>query len=170
MSARMAPEQNRQGPECVVCLDSVTLESGLECGHSFCEACVRRAFSLSVEDSEHMPPRCCGERLPLRLAQGLFSRQMKEQWNGAWKRHVRRNWRECPRSWCSGRVDPEQEECEQCGRKTCAKCGRRQHDGHCRESGGDAELECLAVQQGWQRCPSCGCMIEHTAGCMHMTW
>ncbi|KAL8912300.1 MAG: hypothetical protein Q9171_002672 [Xanthocarpia ochracea] len=76
-----APEKHA---ECLTCLSSypVSRTARLACNHRMCHACLRRIFTLSITDPQHMPPKCCTqEHIPLKHVDKLFDLKFKMKWN-----------------------------------------------------------------------------------------
>ena len=38
------------------------------CGHAYCVGCLKELFLSSMQDETLMPPRCCRQEIPIRLA------------------------------------------------------------------------------------------------------
>jgi hypothetical protein len=52
--------------------------------------------------------------------------------------------------------------CPLCKRRMCMGCRKQEHPGFCRQ---DKKLLALISLQKWKPCPSCGNVLERTAGC-----
>lgn len=48
-------------------------------------------------------------------------------------------------------------------------CKQAGHTGDCAEDKAMEQTMELAKKEGWQKCPSCGRMVELNTGCNHMT-
>ncbi|KAF2000115.1 hypothetical protein P154DRAFT_209379 [Amniculicola lignicola CBS 123094] len=71
--------------ECLVCMmDDLPANKTVKlgCGHRMCHSCLKRQFTLSVNDPQHMPPTCCSaEHIPLKHVDRLFDDKFKRLWN-----------------------------------------------------------------------------------------
>lgn len=155
----------------------------LGCGHRMCHSCIKRQFTLSVSDPQHMPPRCCSaEHIPLKYVERLFDDKFKKLWNKKYQEYTTGNRTYCPRKGCGEWIKPgkvrmdltsgmKYARCGQCQTKVCVLCNSKFHTR--RECPNDEEtnrLVQMAKDQGWQRCYSCKAVVELKEGCNHMTW
>ncbi|OAL00260.1 hypothetical protein IQ06DRAFT_222194 [Phaeosphaeriaceae sp. SRC1lsM3a] len=154
----------------------------LACGHRMCHSCLKRQFTLSVQDPQHMPPRCCtSEHIPLKYAERLFDDKFKILWNKKYQEYTTANRLYCPSKGCGQWIKPSRirmdltygrryARCGTCSTKVCVLCNERFHTK--RECPKDEEtnrLVQMAKEQGWQRCYSCKAVVELKEGCNHMT-
>jgi hypothetical protein len=62
--------------------------------------------------------------------------------------------------------------CTNCDLRYCGRCSVtfEEHKGRtCEELSDQLDLEALARESGWQKCPQCSTTIEKSSGCNHMT-
>ncbi|KAI9894856.1 MAG: hypothetical protein M1814_000076 [Vezdaea aestivalis] len=163
--ARPPPRQPMKRVECITCLSDdvpASRAARLNCGHIMCHDCLKRIFELSVNDPQHMPPRCCTpEHIPLKHVDRLFSDRFKITWNRKYQEYTTKNRIYCPTRGCGEWIKPSNIHVEN---------GRKWHVR--RECPNDEETNRLvetAKQEGWQRCFNCRAMVELKEGCNHMT-
>ncbi|EUC35128.1 hypothetical protein COCCADRAFT_35351 [Bipolaris zeicola 26-R-13] len=174
-----------QRADCLVCMnDDIPIHKTvkLACGHRMCYSCLKRQFTLSVKDPQHMPPRCCtSEHIPLKYADRLFDDKFKVLWNKKFQEYTTSNRLYCPTKGCGQWIKPSKVKmdptygrkyarCSSCNTKVCVLCNSKFHTK--RECPKDEETNRLvemAKEQGWQRCYSCKAVVELKEGCNHMT-
>lgn len=174
-----------QRVDCLVCRsDDIPINKTvkLACGHRMCYSCLKRQFTLSVQDPQHMPPRCCtSEHIPLKYADRLFDDKFKILWNRKYQEYTTGNRLYCPAKGCGQWIKPTRikmdhtygrkyARCGTCATKVCVLCNSKFHTK--RECPRDEEtnrLVQMAKEQGWQRCYSCKAVVELKEGCNHMT-
>jgi hypothetical protein len=65
-----SPTPRVRTAECLTCGSDdvpVTRSAKLPCGHRMCNSCLRRIFTMSIKDPQHMPPKCCNQdHIPLK--------------------------------------------------------------------------------------------------------
>jgi len=155
----------------------------LGCGHRMCHSCLRRQFTLSVSDPQHMPPKCCtADHIPLKYVERLFDDKFKKLWNKKYQEYTTGNRLYCPTKGCGEWIKPgkvrmdltygrKYARCGRCHTKVCVLCNSKFHTR--RECPKDEETNRvvqMAKDQGWQRCYSCKAVVELKEGCNHMTW
>jgi hypothetical protein len=172
--------------ECLVCMsDDLPLNktAKLGCGHRMCHSCLKRQFTMSVNDPQHMPPRCCtADHIPLKHVERLFDDKFKRVWNKKYQEYTTANRLYCPTKGCGEWIKPSKirmdmtygrryARCGSCHTKVCVLCNNRFHTR--RECPRDEETNRvvqMAKDKGWQRCYSCKALVELKEGCNHMTW
>ncbi|KAK0620337.1 hypothetical protein B0T14DRAFT_431347, partial [Immersiella caudata] len=168
---------------CVVCMDDDKAAHEtvkLKCGHHMCNRCLKRNFTLSLTDPQHMPPRCCtADHIPLEHVERLFDGDFKRRWNRKFAEYSTRNRLYCPTPHCGEWIRPENirrdagfhhGKCSRCKTKVCCACNGRWH--YPRACPRDVETDRFleqARQEGWQRCHRCNAVVELKEGCNHMT-
>jgi ariadne-1 len=155
----------------------------LACGHRMCHPCLKRQFTLSVSDPQHMPPTCCSaEHIPLKAVERLFDDKFKILWNKKYQEYTTANRLYCPKKGCGDWIKPSKirtdltngrkyARCGRCDTKVCVLCNSKFHTR--RECPRDEEtnrLVQMAKEKGWQRCYKCKAVVELKEGCNHMTW
>ncbi|KAF1947707.1 hypothetical protein EJ02DRAFT_2499 [Clathrospora elynae] len=174
-----------QRVDCLVCMNDelpINKTVKLACGHRMCHSCLKRQFTLSVQDPQHMPPRCCtAEHIPLKYADRLFDDKFKVLWNRKYQEYTTENRLYCPAKGCGKWIKPSRirmdltygrkyGRCGSCHTKVCVLCNSRFHTK--RECPKDEETNRvveMAKEKGWQRCYSCKAVVELKEGCNHMT-
>lgn len=171
--------------ECLVCMmDDLPANKTvkLSCGHRMCHSCLKRQFTLSVSDPQHMPPTCCSaEHIPLKYVDRLFDDKFKRLWNKKYQEYTTQNRIYCPSKGCGEWIKPSKirmdltygrkyARCGRCNTKVCVLCSGKFHTR--RECPKDEEtnrLVQMAKDKGWQRCFNCRAVVELKEGCNHMT-
>ena len=146
-----------------------------------CHDCLKRIFTLSVNDPQHMPPKCCtADHIPLKHVDRLFSDKFKMTWNRKYQEYTTKNRIYCPARGCGEWIKPGNiyteggrkcGKCQRCRTKVCCVCNGKWHVK--RDCPRDEETNRLvetAKAEGWQRCFNCRAMVELKEGCNHMTW
>ncbi|KAM5499649.1 hypothetical protein McanMca71_006223 [Microsporum canis] len=151
-----------------------------------CHGCLRRIFTLSITDPQHMPPRCCtSDHIPLKHVEKLFDYKFKLKWNRKYREYTTKNRVYCPSRGCGRWIPPSNiftdtsssgipgrkyGICGRCKVKVCCVCNRKWHrSGDCPLDEGSIKFAEVAAQEGWQRCFSCSAMVELKEGCNHIT-
>ncbi|KAL8756064.1 MAG: hypothetical protein Q9199_003199 [Rusavskia elegans] len=154
-----APEKR---VECLTCLSSypVSRTARLACNHRMCHACLRRIFTLSISDPQHMPPKCCtADHIPLKHVDRLFDLKFKMKWNQKYQEYTTKNRLYCPARGCGEWIKPTNIHVDTTGG---ANTGRKYDDA-------TKQFIEIAKQEGWQRCYNCSATVELKEGCNHMT-
>ncbi|KAI4130447.1 MAG: hypothetical protein LQ347_003379, partial [Umbilicaria vellea] len=194
VSADAAAHTRVPGPglsrvECITCLSDDIPESTsalLDCGHRMCHDCLKRIFTISTTDPQHMPPTCCtSDNIPLKHVEKLFTDTFKRRWNKKYHEYTTKNRVYCPARGCGAWIKPADihldltgganggrryGKCGRCKTKVCCTCNSKWHTS--RECPNDEETNRfveVAKEEGWQRCFNCSSMVELREGCNHMT-
>lgn len=165
--------------ECVSCLDEFPPNTCVKVPcHSYCPDCFASLISISVQNEQQWPPKCCLNEIPHRTILRYVPENLKAQfrersseWNIPVSDRVY-----CSRPDCSLWVKPDQVDhaarlgrCDR-GHSTCTMCRGEEH----------GQLDCpqdrdlnltnqLAEEEGWKRCLRCHALVEHREACQHMT-
>ena len=151
-----------------------------------CHFCLKRIFTLSVTDPQHMPPKCCtADHIPLRHVEKLFDVRFKTKWNKKYQEYTTKNRIYCPSRGCGEWIKPSQihvdasgganggrkyGKCGRCKTKVCCTCNGKWHTGReCPKDPATQEFIKIAKEEGWQRCFNCKATVELKEGCNHMT-
>ncbi|KAL8899792.1 MAG: hypothetical protein Q9207_006015 [Kuettlingeria erythrocarpa] len=184
-----APPPPEKQVECLTCLSAYpsSRTAHLPCGHRMCHACLRRIFTLSITDPQHMPPRCCNptEHIPLKHVDKLFDLKFKMKWNQKHQEYTSKNRLYCPKRGCGEWIKPahihtdvtggantgrKYGKCSRCKTKVCTQCNGRWHSSRtCPKDDATKQFIEIAKQEGWQRCFNCSATVELKEGCNHMT-
>ena len=174
--------------ECLTCLSDVPVSktAKLACTHRMCHSCLRRIFTLSITDPQHMPPKCCtNDHIPLKHVDKLFDIRFKMKWNQKYQEYTTKNRVYCPARGCGEWIKPanihvdtsggpnggrKYGKCSRCRTKVCCTCNGRWHSGReCPKDEATAHFAEIAKKEGWQRCFNCSATVELKEGCNHMT-
>jgi hypothetical protein len=163
--------------QCVACQEDKHKHDTLEapCTHTYCHGCISELFEGAVRDESLFPPRCCREVITLNSVKAVLSDPLISQFTakavewGTLKRTY------CALGTCSTFIPPESisgeiATCPTCGETTCLICNKSSHDGDCPDDEPLQSLLTTAAANKWQRCYSCGRMVEITYGCNHITY
>ncbi|KAL8682849.1 MAG: hypothetical protein Q9186_001178 [Xanthomendoza sp. 1 TL-2023] len=183
-----APPVAEKQVECLTCLSAypASRTARLACSHRMCHACLRRIFTLSITDPQHMPPKCCtAEHIPLKHVDKLFDLKFKMKWNQKYQEYTTKNRLYCPARGCGEWVKPanihvdasggantgrKYGKCGRCKTKVCVACNGRWHASRtCPKDDATAQFIEIAKKEGWQRCYNCSATVELKEGCNHMT-
>lgn len=134
-------------------------------------------FHRATVDESLYPPKCCQQRVPISDVWHLLPASIIEAFNKKSREYETRDRVYCHRPRCStflgaATSEPSQLFCQSCpGSATCAMCKTAAHPG--KKCSDNRELTQLATnmhqQQGWQRCYSCGHLVDKFEGCHHIT-
>lgn len=174
--------------ECLTCMSDVPVSKSakLACGHRMCHGCLRRIFTMSVTDPQHMPPKCCtNDHIPLKHVDKLFDIRFKMKWNQKYQEYTTKNRVYCPAKGCGEWIKPanihidtsgganggrKYGRCSRCRTKVCCACNGRWHSRReCPKDEATARFAEIAKKEGWQRCFNCSAFVELKEGCNHMT-
>ncbi|KAG6162797.1 hypothetical protein E4U51_006152 [Claviceps purpurea] len=176
-----ATGSSKKRAQCSTCLEDINPAklSKLKCGHSMCRACLRRVFTLSISDPQHMPPRCCQNHIPVKHVDRLFDHGFKKLWNRKFAESSTKNRIYCPSRKCGEWIKPANirrengrkvARCGRCSTKVCCLCNGRWHGSQaCSSDAETAKLLAQAQEEGWKRCFKCRALVELKEGCNHMT-
>ncbi|KAK2865099.1 hypothetical protein FQN49_003914 [Arthroderma sp. PD_2] len=174
---------------CLTCMSDdipVSKSAKLACSHRLCHSCLKRIFTLSITDPQHMPPRCCtSDHIPLKHVEKLFHYKFKLKWNKKYREYTTKNRIYCPSRGCGRWITPaniftdtssggtggrKYGICGRCKTKVCCICNGKWHkDKDCPKDEASIKFAEVAEQEGWQRCFSCSAMVELKEGCNHIT-
>ncbi|KAL8934261.1 MAG: hypothetical protein Q9216_005990 [Gyalolechia sp. 2 TL-2023] len=174
--------------ECLTCLSTypASRTARLACSHRMCHSCLRRIFTLSITDPQHMPPKCCtADHIPLKHVDKLFDTKFKMKWNRKYQEYTTKNRLYCPARGCGEWIKPthihtdnsggantgrKYGKCGRCRTKVCVECNGRWHSGRvCPKDDATKQFIEIAKREGWQRCYNCSATVELKEGCNHMT-
>ena len=175
--------------ECITCLSDdipVSKSALLPCKHRMCNTCLRRIFTLSTTDPQHMPPTCCTkECIHLKHVDKLFDTSFKKKWNRKYQEYTTKNRIYCPARGCGSWIKPAHihvdtsgganggrkfGKCPRCKLKVCCTCNNKWHSSReCPKDAATQEFIKVAKEEGWQRCFNCSATVELKEGCNHMT-
>lgn len=145
-----------------------------------CHRCLKRIFTMSVTDPQHMPPRCCtSDHIPLRHVDNLFDLKFKIKWNKKYEEYTTKNRIYCPLRGCGEWISPSNirmeagrkyGKCSRCRTRVCCTCNGKWHRGKdCPKDEDTNNFIEIAQKEGWQKCYNCSAMVELKEGCNHMT-
>ena len=145
-----APCVDPERVECIICLsDDVPIikTALLPCNHRWCNPCLRRIFTISTTDPQHMPPTCCTKRhIELKHVERLFDNSFKRKWNRKYQEYTTKNRIYCPNRGCGSWIKPDHiyvdttggvnkgrkfGRCQRCKTKVCCTCNRKWHVSEC---------------------------------------
>ncbi|KAI9741310.1 MAG: hypothetical protein M1834_003027 [Cirrosporium novae-zelandiae] len=150
--------------------------TAVPCGHEYCRDCLCQLFKASLDDESLFPPRCCRRLISpnspgpkLFLGSDLMRKfeQTRIELNTPNRTY-------CCNPLCSAFIHPDnitgdRALCSDCGTAVCTHCKSPAHLGDCPQDSNLHRLLTLANENGWQRCQSCGRIVELDIGCNHMT-
>ncbi|KAJ6452665.1 hypothetical protein C8R45DRAFT_1065263 [Mycena sanguinolenta] len=167
---------------CVICRDDFLAQTLFmaPCNHFYCRQCLSNLATSCIGDESLFPLQCCRRNLPMDGPNGVFSRLDFRLQVSLRKKTVEfgtlfRDRLYCPQPTCSrflGSTTEHQDKtvCPRCGTEVCVACKEAAHpDKRCGEDLAIQQVEALAREQHWQKCPGCTQLIELQQGCYHMT-
>ena len=177
----------RNVASCPVCFDEVTKPVALQCGHSWCGACMTHYLTASVEN-KCFPLMClgnegkCKELISLVTARKILSvPDFDALVTAAFTSYVQARPDEfhyCPTPDCAqiyrtptSRRDDTVLQCPSCLLRICPNCHVEAHDGfECPDpEGGSVAFKEWTRNHDVKPCPGCKVPIERAEGCNHVT-
>ncbi|KAJ9165757.1 RBR-type E3 ubiquitin transferase [Coniochaeta hoffmannii] len=160
--------------KCDSCQDMFRTDSlaHCSCSHNYCRECLAALFQSSLADEGRFPPRCCRQEIPANPQ--YLPPQLIGQFRAKQLEYGCKDRTYCHGPTCSTFVPPQFVRgdvaiCVKCSRRTCVKCKGPVHDRECPDDIEAREVLRVAAENGWQRCHSCGRLVELLQGCNHMT-
>lgn len=179
-SPRAAAEpvmENEPEDYCVSCYEKkpASQVATVPCEHQYCGECLDSLFMSAANYQTPYPPRCCHAHIGLAEHRYYLSVEVimlcvaREHRN-----HTQRDGRYCHDPKCAAMIPPTSRrenigDCPKCGLETCLVCMEAAHEGPCAQDAPIQRVLDLGKKSGWQRCQSCGDLIELREGCRHMT-
>ncbi|OAA37868.1 Protein kinase-like domain protein [Metarhizium rileyi] len=144
------------------------------CGHGYCEQCLLALLDMAMVNESLFPPRCCKVDIPLDLMSSFLTEEKIQKFQEKTLEFGTPNRTYCHDLKCSAFIPPallsgRTATCAKCRKRTCVLCKRAKHDKKCRPDTATRDVVRLAQRKGWQRCFSCGRVVELDRGCNHMT-
>jgi hypothetical protein len=149
----------------------------MECGHSYCQACLVFLVQLAVDDISVWPEKCCNKITPKDTAKFLLPKLQAS--------YAARSieWSVKDPTYCNDPkcacfiVEPPGKgakrlvlTCPKCQKETCTHCKRASHQGGCVKEELSDQLKQLMKDEEWQRCPKCERLVGLSDGCNHITY
>ena len=185
--------KNRLGTDqvCPICYDSVLNPFQLNCGHTYCSACLRH-FLDSAVDINQFPLTCvaddghCQVSVAIAIIQQFlaptsFERLLKAAFNFYVSQHPMEfkfcRTPDCTQIYRSTSQDAAMRlRCPSCSEEVCSACGDETHDGStCDElkrrkvEEGQTDAWVAARSERVKKCPQCKVLIEKKEGCNRVT-
>ncbi|KAG5918508.1 hypothetical protein E4U42_006829 [Claviceps africana] len=171
-AAKRAAELRR----CVACASDVAFFETVRCpcSHDYCRDCMTELFSAAVNDESMFPPRCCRIPIPLDPNRSFLSAGLLDKYKAKEVEFATPNRTYCHVPACSAFVPPasvrgDVATCVQCQSTTCTICKGKSHSRDCPVDTSAADVLRIAAENGWQRCYSCGRLVDLVTGCNHIT-
>ncbi|KAJ4266128.1 hypothetical protein NW762_004108 [Fusarium torreyae] len=162
--------------ECTGCLDQFPplALTTCPCSHDYCRQCLVKLFLAAFKDESLFPPRCCQEAIPVESNRRFLSPELVGQYRAKKMEFETPDRTYCSKPSCSTFVPPpfvqdEVAHCPRCGHKTCSVCKGDSHSGICPSDIGSQQVLRMAEENHWQRCNSCGRVVELAHGCNHIS-
>jgi IBR domain, a half RING-finger domain len=139
-----------------------------------------------MKETVHMPPKCCQNEITMEQLPNHILNDFEEKF----PKHYRRKHQEamtsnktyCPKKDCGNWIRPkyfvkdtkngrQKGTCSRCKTNVCQKCNMKWHpSGPCKvDADTQKVLDLARKKDNYQRCYSCGEMVERSSGCNHMT-
>ena len=163
---------------CVACLEqpSPFQRVRVPCQHFYCWDCIYELVLASLRGGGIFPARCCGRPVMSANVRAMLSSNTVEQYDlkaletrtqDRTNCHVKSCLAFIPLNAINGKTDIAT--CPLCRNSTCTTCKGPTHEGVCPQDTGKQQVLEAAKKAGWQRCFSCGQVVERQIGCIHMT-
>ena len=172
---------------CPICYDSVSNPFQLNCGHTYCSACLRH-FLDSAVDINQFPLTCvaddghCQVTIAISIIQQLlgpvsFERLLKAAYNFYVSQRPMEfkfcRTPDCTQIYRSTSQDAAMRlRCPSCSEEVCSACGDETHDGSTcdefkRRKVEEGQTDAWVAAQGERvkKCPQCKVLIEKDGGC-----
>nr|GLL21440.1 probable E3 ubiquitin-protein ligase RNF217 [Ipomoea trifida] len=183
-------EAESSGFFCGICMErkessEIFKNNNTTCSHSFCSLCIGEYVQSRID--LNLPPGTCPDpdrNCPATIDLSSCKSILPEAAIAKWERWLTQSSVDasqiiyCPYGDCSEMFVYEDEEiteaeCSFCRRLFCAQCRVPWHaDQDCeefRESEGDVEVEEMARNFKWMKCPHCNRVVDKIDGCIHIT-
>ena len=146
--------------------------------HIFCHGCIRRCFTMAMQQMSTGPVTCCGTFLWTKTVRDtILGKDMASEWSDCVKAFANPDQVYCSTIKCWKPLQPPPSQfskttdllCHSCGRGTCALCRMPAHAGRRRganEDEAEAKTVITAREKGWKRCFRCYRFVERTTGCL----
>ncbi|KAG5958950.1 hypothetical protein E4U56_005243 [Claviceps arundinis] len=162
---------------CVACTSEVASTDSIRCpcSHDYCRDCIASLFSAVINDESLFPPRCCKEPIPLNLSKPFLSATLVGAYEAKKQEHETPNKTYCHVPNCSAFIPSafvrdDVATCVKCRSRTCTMCKGQMHTQRdCPADTATTEVLKMADANGWQRCYSCGRLVDLDTGCNHIT-
>lgn len=169
--------RNTDKRQCVICLNDFHFHNVVRapCSHEYCRRCFEELFTRSLTDESLFPPRCCGQSIPINQANRIFlSPKLVGEFQAKKVERETPNPTYCYRPNCSTFIPMQFVKgdvgtCVRCSAATCTICKGVSHSGDCPEDTDTQEVLRIAMENEWQRCPSCRRVVELRTGCHHIS-
>lgn len=162
----------RDQKHCVVCMETLSTIDlvRVPCGHEYCLVCLNELFQTATNDASRFPPRCCLRETPLEPNEDFLDSQLIEKFRTKVAEHTDSQRIYCHNPVCSVFIPSSRHRnssatCDKCFETTCTFCKGAYHAGDCPFDENLQRVLRIGDRWGWQRCPNCRTMIEHTGGC-----
>lgn len=144
----------------------------LACACRYCHECLEFIFGFALKNEECYPPDCCFGAISFRLARHHLSPALARNFAAKKLEMSTKKKTYCHNVSCNTFIAPHSihngdAHCQKCRFITCSKCKQKSHFGPCTDKTNE-ELEQLAKEQGWKKCPACERLVERDGGCNHM--
>ncbi|KAK4549467.1 hypothetical protein LTR36_006464 [Oleoguttula mirabilis] len=162
--------------ECAACNDRKPVSEvwQVPCDHFYCLECIETLYCAAIADESLYPPRCCQTAMPYEDIRWLLPEALRAEFEAKKEELDNKDRIYCYEPTCSAYIALSAytdgvATSPGCERKTCVICKAAAHESDCPEDMALQEVLRMASDEGWQRCPTCKNMLEHTHGCWHMT-
>ncbi|KAI9658326.1 MAG: hypothetical protein M1821_002459 [Bathelium mastoideum] len=175
--------------QCLACMEDADMDGMIElaCTHWYCRQDIQRKSSVPLVQGltttgafeaalrARQPFECCNQAVPIRLYANA-PRDFRPQYERMQLERATPNPLYCANQRCGQFIPPthyqgpDEAMCDHCDHITCRLCRTPAHGNRvCPQDEGARQVERLANDRGWRRCPGCGEMVERDYGCNHMT-
>lgn len=163
--------------ECPICTELKSLIQPSNCGHYFCDECIRSYLELKILEADVVSIKC-PECLQVYSENDIYpyvTEDLLIKYNRfvEVKRAEENLWvKWCPKADCSGYdvASPKNYKliCNSCNHKYCYKCSQPWHNSRCKIKK-DVNFELWAMGNNVKICPRCKNHVQKNGGCPHMS-
>jgi hypothetical protein len=181
VSRRKHKSKKTVKPQTVVCVSCMEPQLKRDvvrapCSHRYCRGCITKMFDNSISDLLLFPARCCGQQIPILLAERLLDASLIQRLKMKEEEFRTPNPTYCASTTCALFIPPEfinseTAICPSCSKQTCLSCKKLAHAG-VPDCPRDRELQATlktAKKARWTRCYKCRAIVARESGCKHMT-
>ncbi|KAF6808868.1 IBR finger domain-containing protein [Colletotrichum musicola] len=173
-------EKTKESTQCNSCFKKQPSSkvASCPCSHEYCTDCLRSLFTAAIADESLFPPKCCDKPIPVDDDDDdrhFLTPKLMSEFHAKEIEFSTPNRTYCHRPVCSTfvpkwSIEHDVATCPKCNEKTCVMCKGASHGvaEDCKQDEATKLLLELAAKNHWQRCYSCGRVVELEQGCFHM--
>ncbi len=178
----MVDSRDTRQPEdedlCIICTEPVSYFDSFhraEDSGVVCKGCVVQLFERATMNASNHPPQCFGPAIALQEVEGFLDADLIKRYLKKCAEYEALEKVYCAVKTCSTFISAnffkgKVAYCRKCRVKTCRLCNELEHEGDCTPSEETQMTLNTGKNKGWQRCISCGMLVEKIDGCNHIRY